>query len=42
MQVDVTGIGLETTLASVTEVITVDAFPSGIELNTTLGSVDRT
>jgi hypothetical protein len=39
-QVDVTGIGLETTLASVTEVITVDVFPSGIELNTSLGSVD--
>jgi hypothetical protein len=40
MQIDVTGIGLETTLASVTEVITVDAFPSGIELTTSTGSVD--
>jgi hypothetical protein len=39
-QVDVTGIELTVNLNSVTEVITVDVFPLGIELNTTLGSVD--
>jgi len=39
-QVDVTGIGLTVNLNSVTEVITVDAFPSGIELTTSLGTVD--
>jgi len=39
-QVDVTGIGLTVNLNSVTEVITVDAFTSGIELTTSLGTVD--
>jgi len=39
-QVDVTGIGLTVNLNSVTEVITVDAFPSGIELTTIAGTVD--
>ena len=40
MQVDVTGIGLTVALNSVTEVITVDAFATGIDLTTTLGTVD--
>ena len=35
-----TGLELITELNSVTEVITVDAFPSGIELTTTLGTAD--
>ena len=39
-QVDITGIGLTVNLNSVTEVITVDAFPSGIELTTIAGTVD--
>ena len=39
-QVDVTGIVLTVNLNSVTEVITVDAFPSGIELTTIAGTVD--
>ena len=39
-QVYVTGIVLTVNLNSVTEVITVDAFPSGIELTTSTGSVD--
>lgn len=39
-QVDITGIGLTVALNSVTEVITVDAFPSGIQLTTTTGEVD--
>ena len=39
-QVDVTGIVLTVNLNSVTEVITVDAFPTGIELTTSTGEVD--
>ena len=39
-QVDITGIGLTVNLNSVIEVITVDAFPSGIELTTIAGTVD--
>ena len=39
-QVDVTGIVLTVNLNSVTEVITVDTFPTGIELTTTLGTAD--
>ena len=39
-QVDVTGIVLTVNLNSVIEVITVDAFPTGIELTTTAGTVD--
>ena len=39
-QVDITGLELITTLDSVTELITVDTFPDGIQLNTTLGEVD--
>ena len=39
-QVDVTGIVLTVNLNSVIEVITVDAFPSGIELTTIAGTVD--
>ena len=39
-QVDVNGLELTTTLDSVTELITVDTFPDGVQLNTTLGEVD--
>jgi len=39
-QVDITGIGLTVNLNSATEVITVDVFPTGIELTTTLGTAD--
>ena len=39
-QIDVNGLELTTTLDSVTELITVDTFPDGVQLNTTLGEVD--
>ena len=39
-QINVTGLQLNTSLNSVTEVITVDAFPTGLQLNTSLGDVD--
>jgi len=39
-QVDVNGLELITTLDSATELITVDTFPDGVQLNTTLGEVD--
>jgi hypothetical protein len=40
MQVDVTGLQLNTSLNSVTEIITVDAFVTGLQLNTSLNEVD--
>jgi hypothetical protein len=40
MQVDITGLQLNTSLNSVTEIITVDAFVTGLQLNTSLNEVD--
>ena len=39
-QIDVTGTGLTVNLNSVIEIITVDTFPTGIELTTSTGTVD--